>query len=118
MECKKTQRNVIQVTDNQELYVIGNKRNGIIVKGKDGKLIINILNKKEVPNVSIYNANLAEINNYTFAYLLEEYNRIPSNNKPISEILNNQYNIFLGKNNIDKEIDKIEFQIVSYFKKE
>lgn len=114
----KYERDIIQLNETQELIITSNKNTGIIVKNTNGKLIISELKEMEIPNIHIYNTNLIEIINYVLAYLLEDFNEIPNNNKYISHILNNHYKLLLGKENQETNTEKIEFQIISHFKKE
>lgn len=106
--------NILKLKKGEKISIVNSKNEGILIRNENDILKVTET-KKEYTNVYIYNAELVEIMNYVFAYLLEEYNKISLNNKSISKILDNYYNSFIGKENNSKDINKIEFQIISYF---
>ncbi len=112
------QKNIIQLNQDHEIIILGNNKKGIKIKNIKDKLIIEEFSSNEIPNIYFYNTDLINIINFIFAYLLEEYNRIPDNDKAISHILNNHYELFQGKENYNNDIEKLEFQIITYLKKE
>lgn len=106
--------NILKLKKGETISIINSKNEGILIRNENNILKVT-KTKKEYANIHIYNAELVEIMNYVFAYLLEEYNKISMNNKSISTILNNYYDLFLGKENNNRDVNKIEFQIISHF---
>lgn len=106
--------NILELKKGERISIINSRNEGVLIKNENNILKVTET-KKECANIHIYNAELIEIINYVFAYLLEDYNRLDINNKSISTLLNNYYNLFLGKENNNKDINKIQFQIISYF---
>ena len=106
--------NILKLKKGETISIINSKNEGVLSRNENNVLKVT-KTKKEYSNIHIYNAELVEIMNYVFAYLLEEYNKISMNNKSISTILDNYYDLFLGKENNSKDINKIEFQIISHF---
>lgn len=106
--------NILKLKKGETISIINSKNEGVLIRNENNVLKVT-KTKKEYSNIRIYNAELVEIMNYVFAYLLEEYNKISMNNKSISTILDNYYDLFLGKENNSKDINKIEFQIISHF---
>lgn len=106
--------NILELKKGERISIINSRNEGVLIKNENNILKVTET-KKECANIHIYNAELIEIINYVFAYLLEDYNRLDINNKSISTLLNNYYNLFLGKENNNNDINKIQFQIISYF---
>lgn len=105
----------LELKENESIVILSEYKAIEIRKVGPSFSILPIKNIKS-KNISIKKFTLDELNGFILAKIIENYCISDKENQIlINQILDNYYNYISGKNYSTAEIDKIEFQAVTFF---
>lgn len=117
IEGEKMKAKILRLKPGEEIIIKGNSNEGILVKNGENKL--NIREQRAFQdNICIKKLTFSQLTSFVLTKLLESNSAMISDYKIINNLLEEQYNSICGKSYISDEIEKIEFQAITYLKKE